>query len=111
MGFNNFTFVPLSLIAPHRAQEIYRKAKTQIEMLDPTTTPPGLMEQYKIQLERLEPGKNQTGPGCEIIGVAGIPGAGDSEEGRTYLSWAFANNHTFSRGAVVRRYLLCYRRI
>ena len=101
MGVSSFTFVPLEVIAPNKADEIYQKAKTKIEKLTTETSPPGLLEQYKIQLERLEPGKNQSGPGCELIGVPGIPGPGDTEEGRTYFSWSYGSNHTLSRGTVV----------
>ena len=94
MGVSSFTFVPLGVIAPNKADVIYQKAKTQVEKLTAKTAPAGLLEQYQIQLERLEPGKNQSGPGCELIGVSGIPGPGDTEEGRTYLSWSYGSNHT-----------------
>jgi hypothetical protein len=68
MGVVNFSFVPLETVSS-RAAEIYQKAKEYIESLHSDTTLPGLLHQYKIQLERLEPGKNQPGLGCEITGA------------------------------------------
>ena len=66
MGVCTYTFLPLEEVTP-KAQEIYAKAKASVEQLEKEGAPPGLLDQYKIQLERLEPGKNQKGPGCEII--------------------------------------------
>ena len=76
MGVVDFAFVPVEIVSD-RADEIYLKAKMRVEQLDKEgRLPPGLKEQYEIQLERLQPRKNQSGPGCEIIGVPGIPGSG-----------------------------------
>lgn len=71
MGIIGVSFYPVEAITP-RASEIYEKAKAAVEKLDKNATSPGLLEQYRIQLERLEPGKNQTGPGCEILGMPGV---------------------------------------
>lgn len=71
MGVNAIAFLPIESVSP-RAEELYAKARATVEQLAQSgDVPPGLLEQYKIQLERLEPDKNQTGPGCEILGGAG----------------------------------------
>lgn len=70
-GVVSFLYMPFESISPN-AEEIYRKAKVSIDKLDPQTTTPGLLEQYKIQLERLDPGKNGVGSSFEVIGVPGV---------------------------------------
>ena len=76
MGIVDVAFVPVEIVSS-RANEIYEKAKAHIEELkEEGRLPPGLMEQYEIQLERLRPGSNQSGPGCELVGFPGTPGPG-----------------------------------
>ena len=70
-GVLSLVFLPVEAVSA-RADEIYPKAKAAVAKLGSTTTPPGLLEQYKVQLERLEPGKNQAGPGVEFGGSTGV---------------------------------------
>ena len=97
--------------------------------LDPQTTRPGLQEQYKINLQRFEPGGGS--PGCEFISFPGYlsgPSASLSlslylsipsyptpyfvltrqnhstdppEPGKRYATILVAVNHCFSRGTIV----------
>ena len=63
--------------------------------------PPGLKEQYDIQLEVLESGK---GADIEIAHVPGyIFPIGNPVPGKSYMAMVAAMNHNFSRGSVVRR--------
>ncbi|GJE91611.1 GMC family oxidoreductase [Phanerochaete sordida] len=99
IGMPTFTFVPVEQIAP-QPQAIYEKAKAQVERVVKEGAAPGLLEQWKIQLERLEPGKNQAGPGCEIIFFSGMFGPIPPEEGKKYVCWSPGTNHNFSRGSI-----------
>jgi hypothetical protein len=56
-----------------RADGIYAAVRAKI-MQNKNNYPPGLLEQYEIQLERLE----NEAPGCEIISIPGFMG-GPSE--------------------------------
>lgn len=67
----NIAFLPVESVTS-RGSDIYEKAKQKISNMDQTTLPPGLSEQYEIQLERLKPGEGQTGPGCEILLTPGL---------------------------------------
>ncbi|EKM59943.1 uncharacterized protein PHACADRAFT_206161 [Phanerochaete carnosa HHB-10118-sp] len=100
MGIVNCSFNPLETIAgTPRAQEIYERARAQVDALDAARTPAGLREQYAIQLERLRPGVLPAGLGCETIGVPGTMGA-PATEGRSYFSLMYSMTHPFSRGHV-----------
>ena len=70
-GVVNFLFTPFDTVSSE-AEAIYERAKTFVEKLELDAIAPGLLEQYKIQLERLRPGNNQTGPSCEVMSVAGV---------------------------------------
>ena len=71
MGICTYSFLPIEAVSC-RPHELYAKAKATVERLAKEDISSGLLEQYKIQLERLEPGKNQPGPGCEIIFASGF---------------------------------------
>ncbi len=64
MGIIGFAFTTLGMLSPN-VGEIYEKAKEAITKKLPNL-PPGLKEQYEIQLERLK-----TAPGCEFITIPG----------------------------------------
>jgi len=66
MGLTGFAFVPLDMLSS-RAGEIHDNIKKEVEK-GASTYPPGLMEQYKLQLERLAQGA----PACEIISFPGF---------------------------------------
>ena len=63
-GIVTFAFATLDMITS-KAEAIYQKAKQIVDNLDPASTPPGLLEQYRISLERLRPGTG-TGVGYEF---------------------------------------------
>jgi hypothetical protein len=65
-GITGFAFVPLDMVSS-RAEEIHMAAKKKIES-NAANFPPGLMEQYKIQLERIDDGA----PGVELISFPGF---------------------------------------
>lgn len=73
IGMPTFAFAPVERIAA-RPQALYEKAKAQVERAAKDGAQSGLLEQWAIQLERLEPGKHQAGPGCELIFFSGIFG-------------------------------------
>ena len=122
MGICTVAFLPVEAVSP-RAHELYAKAKATVERLAREGMSPGLLDQYKIQLERLEPGKHQSGPGCEILYIPGFMGPGEcsmsecawwkasdgvsvvmpeDSEGKKYVCWLYGTNHAFSRGSIVR---------
>ncbi|GJE91578.1 GMC family oxidoreductase [Phanerochaete sordida] len=99
LGMPTLAFVPLESITS-RAQDIYEKAKAEVDRRAKDGVAPGLLEQWQIQLERLAPGQNQAGPGCELIFFAGKLDAAPPEEGKKYVFLAPATNHNFSRGSI-----------
>lgn len=68
-------FLPVDQVTP-KAQTIYEKAKAMVSALEKRDAPAGLIDQYKIQLERLQPKQHQSGPGCEIFCLSGPAGPG-----------------------------------
>ncbi|KAH9899627.1 hypothetical protein C8Q73DRAFT_680554 [Cubamyces lactineus] len=90
-----FTFATLHQITP-RADEIIKAAEDKI-MKNAASYPPGLLEQYKISLDRL-----RNSAGCEIIIFPGMmtPYPRPAEKGKRYVSMVVALNHTFSRGTI-----------
>jgi hypothetical protein len=68
-GFTGFAFASLGMVSA-RADEIHRTAKKKIEA-NASKYPPGLLEQYEIQLERL----NEGAPGIEFISHFGFASA------------------------------------
>ncbi len=64
-GIIGFSFANLGEVTP-RASEIIKAAEDKI-MKNANSYPPGLLEQYKISLERLK-----NGVGCEFISFPGL---------------------------------------
>lgn len=65
MGIVNFSFQPLSNLS-NRTGPIYDEIRTEIEVdTKAGKYGVGLVEQYKLQLERLE----EKSPCCELIGI------------------------------------------
>jgi hypothetical protein len=63
------------------------------------TYPPGLLEQYEIQLRRIE----EQAPGCELISIPCFMSfPHPPKENRKYVSIFFGLSHNFSRGSIVR---------
>ncbi|KAI0353068.1 GMC oxidoreductase [Trametes cingulata] len=93
-GIIGFAFATLKQISP-RADEIIKAAEEKI-MKNANNYPPGLLEQYKISLERLK-----NGAGCEFITFPGMCSRPNPpEKGKRYVSFYVALNHTFSRGTI-----------
>ncbi|KAF9821193.1 hypothetical protein IEO21_00801 [Rhodonia placenta] len=94
-GIVGFAFVPLSMLSD-KSGDIYKAAEEKI-VRNADKYPPGLLEQYKIQLERLR----TDAPGCEIISFPGhLSAPCQPENGKRYLTLLVAMNHCFSRGTV-----------
>ena len=68
MGITGFAFVPPELFT-EKAEELYKKGQELYAKVDAKANP-GLAAQYKIQMQRLEPGK--AGPGSEFIITPGM---------------------------------------
>ena len=66
MAIVGFCYAPLQKFS-ERADEIHEAIAKEIETKK-DTYPPGLYDQYVVQLDRLRRG----GPGCEIVGVPGF---------------------------------------
>ena len=69
MGVVSLVFGTLDMYSKQSA-EIYARAKAMVDSLDPKTAPPGLLEQYEIQLKRFKPGNGT--PSCEFICAPGL---------------------------------------
>lgn len=92
-------FAPLRTLLPEpRAWSLIAEQRRKIEE-KAGSLPPGLKEQYNIQLEVLE-----SGVGADIE-IAHVPGyifpIGTSEPGKSYMAMVAAMNHNFSRGTAV----------
>lgn len=68
MGVTNITFQPLDAMSG-QASSIHAGIRADIENnIKAGNYPPGLVDQYILQLERL----GRKGPGCELIGIPGF---------------------------------------
>ena len=96
-GIMGFVFAPLQLYSK-RANEIHQAAIKKLEA-NKDKYPPGLWEQYQIQIERLK----EHAPGCEVVNVPGfLSFPNPPKPGKKYFSLLPAMNHQFSRGWTVR---------
>ncbi|KAI0089283.1 GMC oxidoreductase [Irpex rosettiformis] len=97
-GVTSFGFVTLDQLTS-RSLEIYKSMEDIVAKLDPKTTPPGLLEQYKLLLERYKPGS--TNPGLEFISFPGLMSfPNPPEAGKRYITLLVAVNHPWSRGTI-----------
>ncbi|KAI0921212.1 hypothetical protein AcW2_006258 [Taiwanofungus camphoratus] len=95
IGIIGFAFVPLQMLSS-KADSIFQAAKERITK-NTAAYPPGLLDQYKIQIDRWQKGV----PGCEIISFPGFLSAPNAPaEGRRYLTMLVAMNHCLSRGTI-----------
>ncbi|KAJ8689747.1 hypothetical protein PTI98_012617 [Pleurotus ostreatus] len=97
MGITAFSFNPLEALTD-KHQEIKDSVKAEIERdIKAGSLSPGLIEQYKIQLARLDTGS----PGYETIFVPGFQSFPNPPTlGKRYLTLVAATNHNFSRGSI-----------
>ncbi|KAH9934323.1 GMC oxidoreductase [Fomitopsis serialis] len=98
-GISAFSYLPIQTINPAASQDIVAGAEQLIaEQIKSGKLPPGLAEQYKIQLRVL---KDPTEPDLELIGVNGymshrsMPG-----EGKAHITILAVLQHPFSRGTI-----------
>ncbi|TFY79937.1 hypothetical protein EWM64_g4073 [Hericium alpestre] len=79
-----------------RAEEIYKAAKETL-LKNADGYPPGLLEQYKIQIERME----RKAPGLEMVVIPGFLSAPNTpESAKKYYTILLINNQCQSRGSV-----------
>lgn len=98
-GVTGMTFLPLDTVTP-KAVELYKAMRDMVAALDTKNTPPGLLEQYNMLLERYRPGNGS--PGCEFFTFPGCTvGPPHPEPGKKYLTMFVVLNYLFSRGTVV----------
>ncbi|THH03678.1 hypothetical protein EW145_g6089 [Phellinidium pouzarii] len=93
----SYSFLPLSSVAsPEDARRLIARQRRSIEeRLEDGKLPPGLKEQWMMQLAEYE---NGTSGDCELVYFPGYFG-GAPEKG-TFISIYFASNHLFSRGTI-----------
>ena len=123
IGITSFAFFPLSAANPTQAPNIIESVGKQIaEMKKGRKLPPGLAEQYDIQLEML---RSDTLPDLEIVAIPGhmslvgkffsstlfftpdlLLTSVPPESGKRYVTMLFILQHPFSRGHIVCRYSL-----
>ncbi|KII91114.1 hypothetical protein PLICRDRAFT_173018 [Plicaturopsis crispa FD-325 SS-3] len=95
MGITIFSFNPLKAYSP-RADELLEGIREKVKK-NGDSYPPGVLDQYKILIERLERGA----PGPEVISYPGLLTVRNPPvQGKRYLSILSATNHPFSRGSV-----------
>ncbi|EGO01347.1 hypothetical protein SERLA73DRAFT_159774 [Serpula lacrymans var. lacrymans S7.3] len=95
MGVTGMAYTPLKAITEH-CQTIYEAAKAKV-IENISSYPPGLYEQYEMQLERLINGT----PICELIifpGFLSFPNP--PTPGKNYITICPALNNNFSRGTI-----------
>ncbi|TDL21862.1 GMC oxidoreductase [Rickenella mellea] len=97
MTCTNYTFAPLKLITTHAPELIAEQRGHIEEKIRSGSLPPGLTEQWLLQLERLEEARSGE---CEMIAFPAMLFGGAPEPGKSYLTIAGANNSLFSRGSV-----------
>jgi len=90
-----FCYAPLQKYT-EKADSIHEAVSKEIEEKK-DSYPPGLYEQYLVQLDRLRRG----GPGCEIVGVPGFYSAPNlPRAGKKYWTLCVMLNNQFGRGNV-----------
>ncbi|KAH8111295.1 GMC oxidoreductase [Phellopilus nigrolimitatus] len=99
IGLSGFTFLPFSTItSPERAREFVGRQRQRIEERQKSgSLPPGLKEQYELQLGKFE---RDEGGECELICFPGYLGMGAPGAGKPYMSILLSFNHLFGRGTV-----------
>ncbi|EEB89496.1 hypothetical protein MPER_12396, partial [Moniliophthora perniciosa FA553] len=96
-GITNLVFMSLHDYTL-KADAIYEAEKARVtEGIKSNEYPPGLAEQYEIQLERLR--NKRTGPEMVVVpGFLSVPKP--PEPGKQYFTIIAAVNHNFSRGTI-----------
>ncbi|TFY63799.1 hypothetical protein EVJ58_g3033 [Rhodofomes roseus] len=99
LGITAFGYAPLQLASPNGASSIVEKMTAYVEEKKQSgTLPPGLAEQWDIQLRVL---KDSTLPDIEVIAFpAWLTHISQPEPGKCYLSTLCVTQHQFSRGSV-----------
>ncbi|KDQ52343.1 GMC oxidoreductase [Jaapia argillacea MUCL 33604] len=99
LGITSFAYFPLSLANPSATPTLIASVERGITQAKRNPNlPPGLAEQWDIQLETL---KDDTLPDLEIIAFPGFfTTVSRPEEGKRYVTVLMVLNHPFSRGSV-----------
>ncbi|KAI0950969.1 hypothetical protein AcW1_008132 [Taiwanofungus camphoratus] len=97
-GITGFGYLPLQLANPTEAPTIIEEVSAYIEQQKKSgKLPPGLAEQYDIQLRVLKDG---TQPDLELIAFPGFMTLQSVPENKAHLSVLIISQHPFSRGSV-----------
>ncbi|KIM67333.1 GMC oxidoreductase [Scleroderma citrinum Foug A] len=97
LGISGLAFVPLQVISD-RGDDIINAARKKFE--ERATYPPGLKEQYELQLNRMERTENRAAH-CEVILYPGfLSHPNPPEQGKKYFTICLGTNHPFSRGSI-----------
>ncbi|KZT72989.1 GMC oxidoreductase [Daedalea quercina L-15889] len=99
LGITAFGYVPLQLASPNGSLDIVDKMTAYVEEKKKSgALPPGLAEQWDIQLRVL---KDPTLPDVEVIAFpAWLTFVSQPEPGKCYLTTLCVTQHQFSRGSV-----------
>ncbi|TDL21863.1 GMC oxidoreductase [Rickenella mellea] len=100
MGLTGFSFAPFKLFTatPSKAEELISALRSKINSkASAGGLPPGLKEQWMLQIERMEGGRSGE---CELLTVPRRPGGVPTEPGKSYLAICACSNSPFSRGTI-----------
>ncbi|OCH90043.1 GMC oxidoreductase [Obba rivulosa] len=98
-AINAFAYIPYSLANPEDAPSFMQKAEAHVQALKESgKLPPGLAEQYDLQLRAL---KDDKIPDVELIMFPGFYAFKTlPQPGTLYASFLCVHNHPFSRGTI-----------
>lgn len=121
MAAASFAYFPLTFGLPQTGSRIIKDTGEKVRELQKSgKLPPGLAEQYDLQLDAL---RDQATPDCQLISGRGLTTddlrmfstlwiqllltvtLAGTAEGKTYLRMVWLANHTFSRGTIVSQKL------
>ncbi|KAK0203886.1 GMC oxidoreductase-domain-containing protein [Desarmillaria ectypa] len=97
MGIVNLTFASLLSVSPRAAELIDNEKRVIKENVKARTYHPGLVDQYRLMLDRLDREK----PGWEFLGIlVYLSSLRPPEPGKRYYSIFPISNYAFSRGTI-----------
>jgi len=96
-GITSFAYFSLETASPSEAPSMIKSLEAEIDMRK-ANAPPGLKEQWDLQLEIL---RNEKLPDLEIVVVpAYMIASTPFEKGKSYITMELISQHPFSRGTI-----------